>query len=46
MSTDAPPAWVPEAKTGVGFDDPQLASPWPLPPLGLSERDLAWPGLR
>jgi dTDP-4-dehydrorhamnose 3,5-epimerase len=36
-------AWVPEAETGVRFDDPQLAIPWPLPPLGLSERDLALP---
>jgi dTDP-4-dehydrorhamnose 3,5-epimerase len=36
-------AWVPEAETGVRFNDPQLAIPWPLPPLGLSERDLALP---
>ena len=36
-------AWVPEAETGVRFDDPQLAIPWPLPPLGLSERDLSLP---
>ena len=36
-------AWVPEAETGVRFDDPQLAIPWPLPPQGLSERDLALP---
>jgi dTDP-4-dehydrorhamnose 3,5-epimerase len=35
--------WVPEAETGVCFNDPQLAIPWPLPPLGLSERDLALP---
>ena len=35
--------WVPEAETGVRFDDPQLAIPWPLTPLGLSERDLALP---
>ena len=38
-------AWVPEAETGVRFDDPQLAIPWPLPPQGLSERDLALPML-
>ena len=36
-------AWVPEAETGVRFDDPQLAIAWPLPPLGLSVRDLALP---
>ena len=35
--------WVPEAETGVRFDDPQLAIPWPLQPRGLSERDLALP---
>jgi dTDP-4-dehydrorhamnose 3,5-epimerase len=36
-------AWVPEAETGVRFDDPLLAIPWPLPPIGLSERDLGLP---
>jgi dTDP-4-dehydrorhamnose 3,5-epimerase len=36
-------AWVPQAETGVRFNDPQLAIPWPLPPTGLSERDLALP---
>ena len=36
-------AWVPEAESGVRFDDPQLSIPWPLPPLGLNERDLALP---
>ena len=36
-------AWVPEAETGVRFNDPRLAIPWPLPPLGLSERDMALP---
>lgn len=35
--------WVPEADTGVRFDDPQLAIPWPLTPRGLSERDLSLP---
>ena len=35
--------WVAEAETGVRFDDPQLAIPWPLQPRGLSERDLALP---
>lgn len=36
-------AWAPTAETGVRFDDPQLAIQWPLPPLGLSDRDLALP---
>ena len=35
--------WVPEAETGIRFNDPRLAIPWPLPPVGLSERDLALP---
>jgi dTDP-4-dehydrorhamnose 3,5-epimerase len=36
-------AWVPEAETGVRFDDPHLAIQWPLPADGLSERDLGLP---
>lgn len=38
-------AWVPEAETGVRWDDPHLAIDWPLPPGELSERDrgLPWP---
>lgn len=39
-------AWVPEAESGVRFDDPQLAIPWPLPPWGLSERDMGLPLLK
>jgi dTDP-4-dehydrorhamnose 3,5-epimerase len=35
--------WVPEAEAGVCFNDPQLALPWPLAPLGLSERDRTLP---
>jgi dTDP-4-dehydrorhamnose 3,5-epimerase len=35
--------WVSEAETGVRFDDRRLAIPWPLPPTGLSERDLGLP---
>ena len=35
--------WIPSAETGVRFDDPQLAISWPLPPVGLSDRDLALP---
>jgi dTDP-4-dehydrorhamnose 3,5-epimerase len=35
--------WVPEAETGVRFDDPELNISWPLPPLCLSDRDLTLP---
>ena len=35
--------WVLEAETGVLFNDPLLAIAWPLPPIGLSQRDLAFP---
>ena len=35
--------WVPDAESGVRWDDPQLAIPWPLPPKGLSERDCSLP---
>lgn len=38
-------AWVPQAETGVRFDDQRLAIAWPLPPQGLSARDLALPAL-
>ncbi len=36
-------AWVPEAETGVRWDDPQLAIRWPLPVAELSARDQALP---
>ena len=36
-------AWVPEAETGVRWDDPQLAIDWPLPACELSERDRSLP---
>jgi dTDP-4-dehydrorhamnose 3,5-epimerase len=35
--------WVPEAETGVRYNDPRLAIHWPLAPLGLSARDMALP---
>ena len=35
--------WVPEAETGIRYDDPQLAIAWPLKPNALSDRDLALP---
>jgi dTDP-4-dehydrorhamnose 3,5-epimerase len=35
--------WIPEAETGVRWDDPQLAITWPLPLNGLSERDHTLP---
>jgi len=38
-------AWVPEAETGVRWDDPTLAIAWPLPVAGLSERDRNLPRL-
>ena len=36
-------AWVPEAETGVRWNDPQLAIGWPLPAGELSERDRGLP---
>lgn len=38
-------AWVPEAETGVRWDDPQLAIAWPLPVADLSDRDRNLPFL-
>jgi dTDP-4-dehydrorhamnose 3,5-epimerase len=36
-------AWVPEAETGIRWDDQQLAIPWPLPVAEISDRDRALP---
>ena len=38
-------AWVPEAETGVCWDDPQVAIAWPLPVTDLSDRDRSLPFL-
>jgi dTDP-4-dehydrorhamnose 3,5-epimerase len=37
--------WVPEAETGVRWDDPRLKISWPLPVADLSDRDQALPFL-
>ena len=37
--------WVPEAETGVRWDDPTLAITWPLPVAALSDRDRNLPML-
>jgi dTDP-4-dehydrorhamnose 3,5-epimerase len=39
--TDA--AYSPGAETGVRYDDPKLAIPWPLPPRDVTQRDQGWP---
>ena len=36
-------AWVPEAETGLRWDDPQLAITWPLAATELSVRDRSLP---
>lgn len=38
-------SWVPEAETGVVWNDPKLDIPWPLPVTDLSDRDLTLPSL-
>ena len=38
--------WVPAAETGVQCCDPQLDIAWPLPPVGLSDKDQALPSLK
>jgi len=35
--------WEPDSESGIRYDDPRLAIPWPLPPRELSARDLALP---
>jgi dTDP-4-dehydrorhamnose 3,5-epimerase len=35
--------YAPSFEGGLRYDDPALAIEWPLPPIGLSDRDRAWP---
>ncbi len=35
--------YMPGLEKGVRFDDPAIAVPWPLPPIDVVARDLAWP---
>lgn len=35
--------YVPELARGVRFDDPTISVAWPLPPVAVSDRDLALP---
>ena len=37
--------WMPEAETGLRFDDPALGIRWPYMPHGLSKRDMELPFL-
>ena len=37
--------WRPDFETGIRFDDASLAIPWPLPHVGLSDRDMSLPSL-
>jgi len=37
--------YVPQASTGVRYDDPAFAIDWPMEPSVLSERDRTWPRL-
>ena len=35
--------YAPEMERGIRFDDPHFAVRWPLAPVELSDKDLAWP---
>ena len=34
--------YAPAAESGLFYADPRLAIPWPLPPVGVSEKDQRW----
>lgn len=38
--------FVPEAASGLAWNDPDIAIRWPLQPDVISERDTQWPGFR
>lgn len=35
--------WVPQAESGIRWNDPAVAINWPFAPVLISERDLSWP---
>jgi dTDP-4-dehydrorhamnose 3,5-epimerase len=37
--------YVPDAASGIRFDDPALGVEWPLPPTVISDRDYSWSNL-
>jgi hypothetical protein len=43
--TPATPTPVTSAPVSIAFDDPDLAIPWPLPPVMMSARDRSAPSL-
>jgi len=35
--------WVPQAESGIRWDDPAVAITWPFEPVVISEKDRTWP---
>lgn len=35
--------WVPQAESGIRWDDPAIAIKWPFTPTVISEKDSSWP---
>jgi dTDP-4-dehydrorhamnose 3,5-epimerase len=35
--------YAPDRERGLRYDDPQLAIPWPISPVIVSDKDRAWP---